>query len=427
MTEPAAAKGASIADVTANDLCIGCGLCESVTEGRVRMVMTAQGSLRPSPVAALTAAEDALLAAACPGVVAPVRVDFNGGGELDGGESGHEPTIEFDPIWGAHRSTVMAWAGEPEVRYRAATGGVLTALGRHLLASGEVAFVLHVGADPTSPTRSRWVISETPDEVLANTGSRYGPTAPLAGLGAALDRDQPFALVAKPCDLGAVHAFATTDPRVDKLCRFRLAMVCGGQSRLTKTLGVLDGFGVGESEVTLMRYRGHGNPGPTRVETRSGAAHELTYLDMWAEEAGWDLETRCKLCPDALGECADVAAADAWPGGAPTEEDEGFNAIVVRTDAGLRLIADAVAADRLVLGEPVAVEQLNDFQPHQVRKKLALAARYRGMVDAGVEPIQAPDLRLDELGERLAPAAADAQQAGTLRRFQAIQSRGRNP
>lgn len=399
----------SIAEVVANDLCIGCGLCEAVTDGRVTMTMTAAGSLRPSPVAAITTEEDRVLTAACPGVVAPVRVD------------GGEPKL--DPVWGAHRSMVMAWAGEPDVRFRAATGGVLTALGRQLVASGEVAFVLHVGADPDVPTRSRWIMSETPDDVLANTGSRYGPTAPLAGLNVALDREEPFALIAKPCDLGVVHARAAADRRVDELCRYRLAMVCGGQSRLTKTLAVLDGFGFAEDEVTLMRYRGHGNPGPTRVETRSGAARELSYLDMWAEESGWQLETRCKLCPDALGECADVAAADAWPGGAPTGEDEGFNAIVVRTAAGERLVAEAVDAGRLVLGGPVTAEQLDDYQPHQVRKKVALSARYRGMADVGIPPIHAPDLRLEELGTRLDTEAAEAQRAGTLQRFQAIQER----
>ncbi|MDH3298998.1 MAG: Coenzyme F420 hydrogenase/dehydrogenase, beta subunit C-terminal domain [Acidimicrobiia bacterium] len=409
MANPGSSR--SIAEVVANDLCIGCGLCEAVTGGRVTMTMTDAGSLRPSPVVAIAGQEDRVLAAACPGVVAPVRVD------------GDEPAPLIDPVWGAHRSMVMAWAGDQEVRFKAATGGVLTALGRHLLAVGEVAFVLHVGADPDAPSRSRWVMSESIDDVLANTGSRYGPTAPLAGLGAALDRSEPFALIAKPCDLGAVHALATTDPRVDELCRYRLAMVCGGQSRLTKTLGVLDGFGLTEDDVTLMRYRGHGNPGPTRVESRSGGAHELTYLDMWADESSWDLETRCKLCPDALGECADVAAADAWPGGAPTGEDEGFNATIVRTRVGEQLVAAAAAAGRLVVGEPVTAHQLDDFQPHQVRKKVALAARYRGMIDAGVPPIHAPDLRLDELGARLDADAQAAQRAGTLRRFQVIAGR----
>jgi hypothetical protein len=35
-------------------------------------------------------------------------------------------------------------------------------------------------------------------------------------------------------------------------------------------------FGVREDELTLFRYRGFGNPGPTRLETKDGRAFELT-------------------------------------------------------------------------------------------------------------------------------------------------------
>ena len=39
----------SIAAIVANDLCVGCGLCEALTGGRVKMVMTPAGSLSLDP------------------------------------------------------------------------------------------------------------------------------------------------------------------------------------------------------------------------------------------------------------------------------------------------------------------------------------------------------------------------------------------
>ena len=206
----------SVAEVVASGLCIGCGLCEAVTEQRVTMRPTASGSLRPAPIDGFTTEEEATILAACPGTTASPRSDLD---------------VPVDPVWGRISDIRLAWAGDPDIRFQAATGGALTALGIHLLDSGQAAFVLHVGPDPDAPMRSRWVISETSASVRANTGSWYGPTAPLAGLGQALDRGQPFAIIAKPCDLGAVHAFARTDPRVDELVVARLTMVCGGQSR----------------------------------------------------------------------------------------------------------------------------------------------------------------------------------------------------
>ena len=213
-----------------------------------------------------------------------------------------------------------------------------------------------------------------------------------------------------------MHALSATDRRVDELCTIRLALVCGGQSRLSKSRAVLDEFGIDENELALFRYRGHGNPGPTVVETLDKRRFVKTYLELWENEAGWDVETRCKFCPDALGEAADVAAADIWPGGAPTGEDEGFNGIVVRTEAGEDLVASAAAAGELVLGGPITPREFDDFQPHQVRKKEALAARYQGLADCGIAPIETRGLRISELGRRLDPERFEHERAGTRRR-----------
>lgn len=391
----------SIAEVVKSGLCIGCGLCEAVTQGRVRMAMTDYGGLRPTPADAFTPFEESRLLAACPGVIAEPRT-----------KTERQP----DPVWGAFTSMRYAWADDPELRFRAATGGVLSALGVHILRTGKARFVLHVGVDPDQPMRSRWVLSETPDDVVANAGSRYGPTAPLAGLVKALERNEPFAIIAKPCDLGAVHQFAKKDPRIDELCVARLVMVCGGQSRLTKSADVLAEYGLTEDELILFRYRGYGNPGRTRIETRDGRVFEKTYLQLWEDEGSWQLETRCKLCPDALGEAADVAAADVWPGGSPAGEDAGFDGIIVRSAAGEALVTSAVAAGDLVLGDPISPREADAFQPHQVRKKVALAARFAGLAAAGFPVIDTPGLRLDELGERIDSEARAAQIAGIKQR-----------
>src|SRR5262249_19109866 len=54
------------------------------------------------------------------------------------------------------------------------------------------------------------------------------------------------------------------------------------------------GFGLGEKDVSLLRYRGMGNPGLTRVETRDGRAFAVTYNELWEDEGKWMLQFRCK-------------------------------------------------------------------------------------------------------------------------------------
>ncbi|WP_406647731.1 Coenzyme F420 hydrogenase/dehydrogenase, beta subunit C-terminal domain [Aliisedimentitalea scapharcae] len=369
----------TIAQVVEHGLCIGCGLCQAMAPDRWQMRYTPQGRLRPAPI---SQGDDTDILAACPGAVAMANPD---------------KTPETDSVWGNFHTVTRAWAGDPDVRFRGATGGVLTALGMYLLTSGQAKFVLHCTADPDHPMQSPWTISTTPDQVFKASGSRYGPSNTLAGLEIALARNEPFAVIAKPCDAGAIRALAQSDPRIDTLIVAVLVMVCGGASDLGKSRAVLNEFDIDEQDLTLFRYRGFGNPGPTRIETRDGRAVEKTYLDMWADETGWRIQSRCKICPDAIGEAADLAAADIWPGGSPTGEDAGFNGVITRTDQGQRLLDAALADGALKQDQTLTPRDMDDFQPHQVRKKHQVAARLRGLTAAGHPVFRHVGLRIDDL------------------------------
>ena len=371
----------SVRDVVENGLCIGCGLCEALAPARWQMTLTDAGRLRPAPLTAEDNAADAPILAACPGAIS---------------EAVPQGTKE-DAVWGSFTHMGEAWAGDPDIRFRAATGGLLTALGVHLLRSGQAAFILHCGPDPQRPMRSSWRMSDTAADVIANAGSRYGPTDTLAGLEAALARGQRFAIIAKPCDAGAVRQRAKADPRLDALLVAVLVMVCGGASDLGKSRAVLDEYALDEDDLTLFRYRGYGNPGRTRIETRDGRAFEKTYPEMWGDEAGWRIQTRCKLCADAIGEAADIAAADIWPGGGPTGEDAGLNGAIVRSPEGQALLDSAVAAGDVILGRDHDPRDYDDFQPHQVSKKHSQAARLRGLAKGGLPVYRHAGLRLEAL------------------------------
>ena len=385
----------TIREVVENGLCIGCGLCEALGPERWTMTMTAEGRLRPAPLCAGGQDKDAAILAACPGCVA---------------ETTHQGEHK-DDLWGSYTHMGEAWAGDPDIRFRAATGGVLTALGVHLLRAGKARFILHCAADPQRPMRSRWMISETPQQVSERAGSRYGPSDTLAGLEVALARAEPFAIIAKPCDAGAVRARAKADPRLNDLLVALLVMVCGGASDLGKSQALLDEIDVPEDDLTLFRYRGYGNPGRTRVEVRDGRAFERTYQELWEDEAGWRIQTRCKICPDATGEAADIAAADIWPEATPTGEDAGLNGIITRTPTGQALMEAAIASGDLVAGARHGPRDYDHFQPHQISKKRALAARLRGLGAEGRPVYHHHGLRLDQLD------AGDAsEQEGAARR-----------
>jgi len=319
-------------------------------------------------------------------------------------------------VWGAAHALAVGYAADPAVRYRGSAGGVLTALGQFLLTSGQVKFVLHVAASREAPMRTDRRLSFDAASVLEGAGSRYGPAAPLADFTALLDRAEPFALIAKPCDIAAVRNLARIDSRVDRYLRYALTFVCGGASDLTKSEEVATALGIAPQQLSLFRYRGNGCPGPARLETKDGRSAELTYQEMWEDEATWRIQPRCKICPDAIGESADLAASDVWPGGGPTGESAGFNGIIVRTARGLELYRAALAAGAIVIEQrEVNFHDFDDFQPHQVRKKRAVWARLAGMKAAGFAIPDTHNLRLAECA-RLNTLAENLDEARGARR-----------
>jgi coenzyme F420 hydrogenase subunit beta len=374
----------SLEEIVEGGLCIGCGLCRAIAGGdKIQIILTPEGRERPVARHALDAAILERINAICPGT----RVE--GAAIEPAGPAMH------DVVWGPAERLAIGYAGDADVRYRGSTGGLLTALGQFLLASGRAKFILHVAASRKEPMRTERRLSFDAASVLEGAGSRYGPASPLVDFTALLDRREPFALIAKPCDIAAVRNLARIDSRVNEWLRYALTFVCGGASDLTKSEEVANGKGIRPQELSLFRYRGHGNPGPTRLETKDGRSYELTYQEMWEDEATWGIQPRCKICPDAIGESADLAASDVWPGGGPTGDDAGFNGIIVRTKRGLELYQAAVAAGAVIV-EPgdIGFRDFDGFQPHQVRKKRAVWARLAGIEAAGFPTPETHNLRL---------------------------------
>jgi coenzyme F420 hydrogenase subunit beta len=376
----------SLEEIVEGGLCIGCGLCQGVAgRNKIEIILTPEGRERPVALGVLDAATLERINSICPGT------------RIEGARpEGQSERATHDVVWGSAEELAVGHAGDPQVRYRASTGGVLTALGQFLLTSGRVKFILHVGSSTREPLRTEARHSFDAAAVLEGVGSRYGPAAPLVDFTALLDRAEPFALIAKPCDIAAVRNLSRIDSRVDRYLRYALTFVCGGASDLTKSEEVMSELGIREEELSLFRYRGYGNPGPTRLQTKDGRVFELTYQDMWKDEATWRIQPRCKICPDAIGESADLAASDVWPGGGPTGEDEGFNGIIVRTERGLELYRAALAAGAIVETRRVDFRDFDEFQPHQVRKKRAVWARLAGMSAAGRAVPETHNLRMAE-------------------------------
>lgn len=358
----------TLQEVVQAGLCTGCGLCASLAgEDKIKMGINDLGHSRPAFVGALNSAEERTALASCPGV------------SLTG--VGNPKDVETSATWGPVRSLHRSWAADEKVRYRGAAGGTLTALARFLLESGEVDAILHVQASKTRPWLTEAVISRDPESALQGSQSRYGPSAPLVHVKRLLDDGERFAVIAKPCDISAIRSLSRVDARVDAQVRYLLTLFCGGVHNEAVPRKIMAHHGVSPDDVDVFRYRGNGWPGPTRVQTKAGERFDLTYEQAWQPGGGqswrYELQFRCKICPDAVGETADISAPDGWilRDGKPVyDEAPGTNALLVRTERGRDLIQRAVEAGALQLSE-LSFEELEQMHTNHVDRRLGAPAQ----------------------------------------------------
>jgi len=377
-----------LSDIVDNGLCIGCGLCQSITgKNSIEILMSSKGRLEPKEVKKIPSETFNKILNVCPGVI------------VEGLPKEQVDTkAKHNLIWGYYLSICYAWSTDDKIRFESSTGGLLNGLSLYLLESKKVKFILHTVTDTKKPMRSVSKLSYNKKELLnSNSGSRYGPASPLDKFHEALSLNQPFAFVGKPCDISAIRQLSKLDERVNKLCKYLLTLVCGGSTEFTKSQDFIESFKVKEEELSIFRYRGFGNPGKMYIKTKDGREHDREYNSFWGEESTWRVHFRCKICPDAIGESSDIAALDTWRGGSPKGEDEGFNAAIIRTKKGSDLFHEAVNAGYIKMGDQLEIKDIDDFQPHQVNKKKAVYARHEGMRKRNIPTVKTNGLRIKEL------------------------------
>lgn len=353
-----------IAAVVENGNCSGCGACCRLDPG-LRMSLTEEGYARPvreagSPAAPADPAFDGI----CPGrtVVSP-----------------RPPTSVWHPTMGPIVTAFAASASDPEVRFMGSSGGALTALVTWLLESGRATEAVGATASAAEPGRTVTVTIRTRRDALAAAGSRYGPVSNAAA--ATLGRPD-LVLVGKPCEVSAVRALAASTKQTAPIL---LSFFCAGTPSQLATDSLVAQL-AGEQQPIAMWYRGHGWPGRFTVTTSDGQTPSLSYNESWGKALGPAAQWRCKICPDGIGESADIVAADFWQSdenGYPVfDEGAGISALLARTPLGAELLQAAVA-DRVLEVGPLEPDALAAIQPYQVQRRRSLAARLIGARLAG--------------------------------------------
>ena len=352
----------TLQDVVDWGLCTGCGACYSACTDRAITLVTIESvGIRPRFNSA-TCQTCTRCLSICPGYT----VDADSATRVPKqSEADHEfgPALE---IW-------EGWATDPEIRYRASSGGILSALAIYCLERENMAFVLHTSMNEETPWQNVTVQSRHRSDVLARTGSRYAPASPCDSLDSIEQSDRPCVFIGKPCDTAAVGMLRTLHPELDRNLGLVLSFFCAGTPSTKGTLDLIEKMQVDKDKVSQVRYRGEGWPGEFRVSDESQSYEKsLSYDESWGHLSRYR-PLRCHLCPDGLGRVADISCGDAWESFVANTE-AGRSIVIVRTPRGREILNRAMAENYVKL-IPAKSEVVFAAQSNLLQRRRELLGR----------------------------------------------------
>ena len=376
-----------IRDVIEHDLCIACGACvEACPRDNVE---TRYHHGRGAPEAFIRAAEDcAPCPAPCDGVCPSIEVDLHG---LLGASGPLSRVGPIDSIWIGH-APVHRDDGV------SSSGGVLRALVTDAIDRGVPVIAIGREAEGYVPR-----IHRTRDDLTSVPGSIYHSLSFAPAIDALRSLERPALLVAIPCHLAGLRAYASRhEPELLERIEFTAGIICGWMFT-DHSLRAFAHYHQLAGDIVDARYRGEDKVGRLKIETTEtkGSWNRRTFpsdaerIHYRASFARYANRLRCRVCEDHLNVLADVSVGDAW---LARTRGQKTSVVAVRTPAGRARIDALVGAGKLEL-EPGSVADLYESQSADLVEGHT-ARRLGAVLDAAGHPV--PKFRFRD--GRAAPA-----------------------
>ncbi len=322
-------------EVIGAGLCTACGTCIGVCPNKR---LTFNWETEVPEITKECAPRCNLCYEACPGKDIP-RPD------LERMIFGRERNAD-EELLGISRRFVRAYAVDPIVRARAASGGLASALLIYALENDVIDAAIVTGVSDDQPWRAVPKIATNRAEIIATGQTKVTLCPTNAILSEALERGfKRLGVVGLPCHVHGIRKIQLHG-RMTKLLnsiKFVIGLLCGMTRHGSMPEHVIEELlDVRLDEVTEAILHGHQYPGLYAVTAKDG---RIFAVPDFARRLHTDafIPDRCLVCYEFAAEVADISAGG-FLGREAMRGLSGLSAAIVRTDIGDKLLNDAEAA-----------------------------------------------------------------------------------
>lgn len=263
-----------------------------------------------------------------------------------------------------------AYAGysvDESLRYKAASGGIVTALLLSAFEREAIDAALVVMPSRADAFESCAEIIKDGQAIFKSVGSRYLPVEYSKAL-KQLAQDNSIksaSIVGLPCHIDGIKRACLEVPKLHNKIAFTIALFCKQMKDLQFTDMILAKIRVRKEDVKEIKFRGEGWPGLIQVELKNGNIVRYPYEEfasLWGTFSCTPM--CCLLCTTPMGEVSDISVGDAWLDKFRSNRI-GVSAVLVRTKVGADIVGQAFR-DKRIYVESLNPSVVVDMQPRFV-------------------------------------------------------------
>lgn len=355
---------ANVANIVQKGWCTGCGICERVCPSNaIRMFYDKIRGIYYPIIRAYKCNNCGLCLKVCFGAMIY--------------SNNYENLRTYESILGKHLACYIGFATDKKIRFKASSGGIVTALLNFLLenkyADGGIVTKIEAG----NPPLAKAFVVKSKEEIIAAMGSKYCPVLFNDAL-KSLERGKRYVLVGLPCQIFAVKRLADFNNFIKDSIKLYIGLFCGGTPSYNGTIYLLRKYGLKDHNLQQIRYRGDGWPGSLRFQTMSESLN-IPFTEYWPLISPWFHLNICMICIFGLSPQSDISCGDAWFPELVKKEKQGTSIVVSRTDFGDKILHEAEER-RVIKLQQIHPQSVIRAQKAMIAfKHLSLNARLRVM------------------------------------------------
>ena len=356
-----------IVDVVERDMCIGCGACAVISNGKIPIQINPRGFFQ----ADLTSTDPKEIEKA--NLVCPISDTSTNEDEI---AQRYFPQLEFNEYVSRIGTTMVGRLNNESELIQSSAGGITTHLLVKLVELGLVDGVIHIKSQNSAGNGLfEYGISYTAPEVGSSRKSVYYATTLSEVLLNIANDNLTYALVGIPCFIKAGRLLVEQDERFQKKIKYFVGLVCGHLKSSFFAESLAWQAGIHPTDLGSIDFREKVRNSSSKnygysVESKFSTVKKIKRMAETVD-GNWGLGVfqpeACNFCDDIFADTADIVFGDAW---LPEYENswEGTNIVIARNPKLLEILQSSKSREEIFLTE-VPLSSVLDSQAGNIRHR----------------------------------------------------------